>query len=282
MQRPVGVIAGQGQLPWDVVESLHRQDREVFVVRISGLTDSIPPEISGTTLSIGQIGQGIEALRAADCRDLVFVGYIKRPELADIQLDPVGMEWLPKIMAAAPEGDDAILGVFLSAFEEAGFNVLGAEQIYADLLCNAGVQTQAKPDALAKIDLKKAYHIAGVIGREDIGQACIVCEGLVLAVEAQEGTNLMLERVGRMDPYLRGSAEHRRGVLVKRTKPGQERRMDIPVIGPETIRVAAAAGLAGIGLEAGGALIIDRAETLRLADAAGLFIVGLSNAEQVE
>ena len=166
--------------------------------------------------------------------------------------------------------------MFLTAFEEAGFNVLGAEQAYADLLCGAGLQTNAAPDELALSDLKRAYHVAGVIGEEDIGQASVVCDGLVLALEAQEGTDLMLSRVASMNPYLRGAPDNRRGVLVKRTKPNQERRLDIPTIGPATIASAGEAGLAGIGLEAGGALIIDREETIRLADEAGLFIIGLS------
>lgn len=276
MRAPVGLIAGQGQLPLDIIDSLRRQSRDVFVIRISGITDGISNDQPGVTLSIGQIGHGIEALKVAKCEDIVFAGYIKRPEMKNLVMDPVGMEWLPKILAAAPLGDDAVLAVFLSAFEEAGFNVLGAEQAYADLLCSTGLQTKAGPDELARRDLKRAYHVAGVIGEEDIGQASVVCDGLVLALEAQEGTDLMLERVAAMNPYLRGSPDSRRGVLVKRTKPNQERRLDIPTIGPVTINAAGKAGLAGIGLEAGGALIIERSETIRLADEAGLFIIGLS------
>lgn len=276
MSGPVGIIAGEGRLPFDVADSVLAQGRDVFVVRISGIADEGLAAYSGAELNMGMVGAGIALLREQNCTDIVFVGYLTRPDLARVQFDEVGTGLLPDILAAAPKGDDAIMGVFIAAFEAAGFNVLGAEETYTNLLCPEGVLTDTCPTEADQKDLARAFDVAGMIGREDIGQACVVCAGLVLALEAQEGTDGLLQRVGALDPSLRGTTTDRRGVLVKRAKPGQERRVDLPTIGPQTISYAAAAGLAGIGLEAKGSLIVDRVACVAAANEAGLFIVGLA------
>ena len=122
---------------------------------------------------------------------------------------------------------------------------------------------------------KKACKVARAIGELDIGQGAIVCRGLVLAVEAQEGTDEMLRRVGRLPQEIRGNPSEREGVLAKMVKPGQETRVDLPTIGPETIRLAAAAGLAGIAAEGGQAFVMDKEKVIKMANEAGLFVLGL-------
>lgn len=276
MVSPLGIIAGKGQLPVDVARSLTAQSEAFYVLRIEGLADPALQAFPGVDFNMGGVGKAMTLLEEAECERLVFVGYITRPDLARVELDEVGTELLPEIMAAAQKGDDAIMSVFLSAFRARGFEVLGAEEVYTDLLCPEGVLTDIAPDAQALEDLAKGADIAGLIGARDIGQGCVVCNGLVLAVEAQEGTDRMLARITDLDVSFRGTPQARRGVLVKRAKPGQERRVDLPVIGPDTIAGASAAGLAGIGLEAGGSLIIDRETTVRAANEAGIFITGLS------
>ncbi len=275
MDSPLGIIAGKGQLPVDVVASLSRQGRGIFIIRLEDMADPALASYPGIDLNMGCMQSGIDALRSAACKDLVFAGYITRPDFARVHLDTLGSALLPKIMAAAQCGDNAVIDVFLNTFRQAGFNVLGADEAYRDILCSEGVITRTQPGADHHLDLEKAFQIAGVIGREDIGQACIVCRGLVLAVEAQEGTDAMLARITGLDKAIRGTEVAPAGVLVKRTKAGQDRRVDLPVIGPATIPNVVAAGLAGIGLEAGASLIVDRAATLSAADAAGLFIIGL-------
>ena len=279
MASPLGIIAGKGQLPIDVAKSLTSRGEAFYVLRIDGSTDQALQAFPGTDFNMGGVGKAMTLLAQAGCKRIVFVGYITRPDLARVEFDDVGTKMLPEIMAAAQEGDDAIMGVFLSAFREKGFEVLGAEEVYTDLLCPEGVLTNAEPDLQAKKDLAKGADIAALIGARDIGQGCVVCDGLVLAVEAQEGTDKMLARIPELDASFRGTLQARRGVLVKRAKPGQERRVDLPAIGPDTISAARAAGLAGIGLEAGGSLIIDREATVRAANSAGLFIIGLSGDE---
>ena len=149
----------------------------------------------------------------------------------------------------------------------------------ADLLAPVGVWGAVRPNDAHLADMKRAAAIAAAIGHYDVGQGVVVCDGLALAVEAQEGTDAMVRRVSELPLTVRGSPDARRGVLVKRPKPIQERRIDLPTIGVRTIKGAAAAGLAGVAVEAGGALAVRRAELVAAADSAGLFVYGFTRAE---
>jgi DUF1009 family protein len=186
---------------------------------------------------------------------------------------------LPALLAAAPQGDDALLRAVMAEHEKAGFTIIGAEQAMEHLLATPGVWGACAPSDGERGDIAKAAKIAAAVGALDIGQGVVVCDGVVLAVEAQEGTDAMLERVARLPEALRGLANARRGVLVKRPKPIQERRIDLPTIGVKTIQGAAAAGLAGVAVEAGGALAVRRDALVAAADAAGLFVYGFTSVE---
>lgn len=272
----LGIISGQGQLPISVTISAISKGYDVYILRIKGLCDkSALNAYPGRDWNLGNIGGALQVLKEEGCQGVVFAGYVTRPDFADIDFDAKGQALLPKIIQAAAQGDDAVLKVFVSTFEAEGFKVFGAEDIYEDLLCPVGVLGAHNPSENDLTDLKKAMHIAGVIGREDIGQGCVVCDGVVLAVEAQEGTDAMIKRAGDLDLAYRPDTRNRKGVLVKRTKPEQERRVDLPVIGPLTVELLDEAGLAGIGLEAGGCLIVDKEKTIAAANQAGIFLMGL-------
>jgi DUF1009 family protein len=186
---------------------------------------------------------------------------------------------LPALIAAMPEGDDALLRVLLAEHERAGFRVLGVETVMDGLLAPQGAWGVIAPSAEQRKDILKAAKVAAASGAFDIGQGVVVCDGLVLAVEAQEGTDAMLRRVGELPTTVRGTALARRGVLLKRPKPIQERRIDLPTIGVRTIEAAAAAGLAGVAVEAHGALAVRRADIVATANQAGLFVYGFTRAE---
>jgi len=195
------------------------------------------------------------------------------------QFDEEAQRMLPALLAAMPKGDDALLRAVLSEHERAGFRVVGVEEAMSDLLAGAGVWGAHAPDARSMRDIAKAAKVASATGAFDIGQGVVVCDGLVLAVEAQEGTDAMLMRVAALPQAIRGAPGARRGVLVKRPKPIQERRIDLPTIGVRTIAGAAAAGLAGVAVEAGGALAVRRADLIAAADQAGLFVYGFTSGE---
>ncbi|MDZ4762043.1 MAG: UDP-2,3-diacylglucosamine diphosphatase LpxI [Alphaproteobacteria bacterium] len=275
MATRLGIIAGGGALPRRLAEHVRTSGDDPFLLGVSGFVDpSLVAEFNGVQFAIGEIGKQIDALNAAGCRDIVFAGVVKRPDFQHLRLDVRGALILPRLVAAAAKGDDALLRVIVAVFSEAGFNVLGADDVIVELLCPAGPLGAHKPGEAHWSDIRHAARIARVMGEFDIGQGAVSCGGVILAVEAQEGTDSMIDRCAGLPPELRGSLASRRGVLVKRPKPIQERRIDLPTIGPQTVKKAAAAGFAGIALEAGGALVLDRAETAALADASGLFVYG--------
>jgi DUF1009 family protein len=183
--------------------------------------------------------------------------------------DAEGARILARIGRAAFGGDDGLLGAVVRVFGEEGFRVIGAQDVLREALGPAGVLTRTGPDALAMADIRRAVAVARALGAVDVGQGCVVQQGMVLALEAAEGTDAMLARCG---PLARPGPG---GVLVKLLKPGQERRADLPTIGPRTIRGAAEAGLRGVAFEAGSTILADQAATVAAADAAGLFLLGL-------
>jgi DUF1009 family protein len=187
---------------------------------------------------------------------------------------------MPRIIAAAGKGDDALLRAAIGAYEDAGFQVVGADDILKDLLAPAGQYGAISPTDEHWHDIRLAARVASAIGALDVGQGAVSCAGIILAVEAQEGTDRMLTRVGELPVEIRGTPSARRGVLVKRPKPMQELRIDLPTIGAVTVRRAAASGLAGIAVQADNTLILDHAEIATLADSLGLFIYGFA-AEEV-
>jgi len=267
----LGLIAGGGDLPVYVAQAAEANDRLACVIALQGFAD-VSRYDSPLVRGLAQLGQVIKDLKTADCDAVCFAGIVKRPDFSALKPDLKGMSFLPAALAAAARGDDALLRAIVCFFEKEGFKVVGANDIAAQLLATAGpISTHPVSDSV-HADAVKALHIAGVTGAEDIGQGAVVCDGLVLAVEAQEGTDAMLARVADLPSELRGDAGARKGVLAKRPKPGQERRVDLPVIGVSTVQGAARAGLAGIVIPAGGALVLGRDAVAKAADAAGLSV----------
>lgn len=274
--RKLGIIAGGGELPVALAEHCAGAGLGYWVARLSGLA---APELGahpGAEFNLGQMGARLAALRTAGCDALVFVGIVPRPNLAEIDFDERGAGMLAALAAAAPQGDDALLRALMAEHEKDGFRIVGAEEVLKGLAAPAGAIGALAPNASARADIAKAARVAAEMGRLDIGQGAVVCDGLVLAVEAQEGTDEMLRRVAGLPTPIRGEAQARRGVLVKRPKPIQERRIDLPTIGVRTIELAAAAGLAGIAIEAGAALVLRQGAVIEAADAAGLFVYGFT------
>lgn len=276
MGHPLGIIAGLGQLPVSIARNAEASGQGVFVLRLKGFEEPALAGFPGRVVGLGEVGAVIRLLREAGCQDVVFAGNVRRPDFSSLRLDARGLALLPSVIAEARKGDDALLRVLVREFEKAGFNVIGSEAAHASLLAQAGRIAGPEPGPEDLADIEVAARVAGVLGTMDIGQGCVVCRGLVLAVEAQEGTDEMLRRCALLPEAVRGTPALRRGVLLKRPKPGQERRIDLPTTGVSTLELASAAGLAGIAVEAGGALMLDREAMTARAQALGLFIYGFA------
>lgn len=263
----LGIIAGQGDLPGLLADAARAQDRAPFILALEGQTS--PDLVAGQDhvwVHLGAVGGAIEALRAAGCGEVVFAGAIKRPSLLNLGLDGRGARLFAKFGKAAL-GDDRLLTILVEELEGEGISVIGADDVLSGLLVQPGILGRHRPDETAEIDIALGLEVTKAIGALDVGQAAIVQQGIVLGVEGVEGTDGLIRRCAGL--RLEGPG----GVLVKTKKPDQERRVDLPTIGPGTVRAAAEAGLRGIVIEAGATLVLQRADVIAAADAAGLFVM---------
>jgi hypothetical protein len=277
---PLGIIAGAGELPLALARALREDGRQVFVLALDGIADA--PELAEfphARVSIGEIGATIRTLKNAGCSEVTLAGRVTRPEFSSLKLDRIGRQHIGGILAAALKGDDALLRKVISILESHGLRVVGSADVTRILLAPAGPIGTLRPGRQDMSDISQGVRVVNALGQLDIGQAAVVCRGLVLAVEAAEGTDAMLSRITALPEPLRGSASARHGVLVKAVKPGQERRVDLPVIGARTVEMAAAAGLAGIAVQQNAVLVLNRARVAETADLHRLFVYGVDAAE---
>ncbi len=273
MAQPLGIIAGGGVLPARVAAAAQALGRAVFIVGLEGHADpAVLAPFPHQVIRLGAAGSIAGALRAHGCAELVLIGPVKRPSLLALRPDALGAKLLAKVGRAAFGGDDTLLATVIKVLGEEGFQVLGAHEILGDTLGPVGLLTRQGPDALDRADIARAVSVLRILGAADVGQACVVQQGLVLAVEAIEGTDAMLARAGRLKRDGAG------GVLVKLLKPGQDRRADLPTLGVATITGLIEAGLRGLVFDAGNTILMDRALMIEAADRAGLFLLGIDPA----
>lgn len=271
----LAIIAGAGSLPGVVAAAAERAGQPIHVVGLEGFCEPGLDRFPFTSIKIGEIGRLLRVLREEGCREVVIIGAVKRPDMGRITLDGGALINLPLLLRLMIGGDDSLLSRIVRFFERKGLTVRGAHEIAPELVVGPGPLGRHRPGRRDRADMAMAMTVAKRLGALDIGQAAVVARGHVLAVEAAEGTDQMLERCAGLRQWGRHRSGRRMGVLVKRPKPNQELRIDMPAIGPDTVRLAAQAGLAGVAIEAGRVLVAERAETIRLADEAGLFIIGL-------
>jgi DUF1009 family protein len=274
----IGLIAGGGSLPEYVRLAAKEKGNLGTVIALEPFA-ALTKFPNAERLHLGQFGKMVRRLKRSKCTHVCFAGIVKRPDFKRLKPDLKAMRHLPGTIRAAGQGDDALMRHVLGLFEQEGFEIISPQDVCADLMLSEGVIGQVPMSDAHRDDALQACKIATAIGGLDIGQGAVVARGVTLAVEAQEGTDAMLTRLLNLPPELRGTSDARVGVLAKLIKPMQDTRVDLPTIGPNTVRHALEAGLAGIVAEAEGAFVIDRDETIRLADEGGLFIAGLPKAE---
>lgn len=289
----LALIAGRGQLPGHVVAA---HGAPVLVAALEGFApDHLTPDI---TFRVERLGSFIADLKSRDVTEICMAGAIGRPALDPAMIDAATMPLVPRMMQALGQGDDGALRVVIALFEEAGFTIRAAHEICPDLLMSEGVPTRAQPEPQHDGAARLGMATIAQMGRSDTGQACVIRRGDVLAREGADGTDAMLARLGTQtspdsdpDPLTWGftaltdaattaldwlggreAADHSGAILVKAPKPQQDRRVDLPTIGPGTAMHAADAGLDGIVIEAGGVIVLDQDAVLRILDERGLFL----------
>ncbi|MDJ0630334.1 MAG: UDP-2,3-diacylglucosamine diphosphatase LpxI [Rhodobacter sp.] len=261
----LGILAGQGSLP-GLLAAAHPK---ALFGHFAGLAVELPGT-EAVELSYERFGEMFAALHAAGVTDVVFAGGLARPGLNPANFDAKMRELAPGFLAAMQGGDDGLLRAVIAAFEAEGFAVRGAHELVPGLTAEPGRLAGPSPSGGDLVDAARARAILDALGPLDVGQGAVVADGQALGVETAQGTDAMLRFVAETPARLRQNA---RGVLVKAPKQGQDLRIDMPAIGPATIAAAAAAGLAGIVIEAGRVLLLDRDATCGAADEAGLFLI---------
>ena len=271
VNRKLGILAGGGVLPQMLVEACRTKERPVFVLAFEGHTNMDTTKgVDHAWVRLGAVGKALKCLRDAGAKDLVFAGPVRRPSLMDLRPDATALKYFAKAGGKAM-GDDSLLREVIRMLEEGeGFRVLGVEDVLEGITAPEGTLGMYIPDGAADRDIGRGVAVVCALGAVDVGQAAIVQDGIVLGVEAVEGTDALLRRCSAL------RREGPGGVLVKLSKPGQEKRVDLPTIGTDTVALAKEAGLRGIAVEAGLTLIIASDAVIEAADAAGLFVVGLS------
>lgn len=265
----LAILAGGGHAPRQVIKACQDQSRPFIVICLEGHADAdLGRDLPHEVLSLGAMQRFKELCQREQVKEIVMVGRVRRPSISELKPDWLTLKIIGKIGMNAL-GDDGLLRSLGKALEEeCGVRLIGASDVYSDLLTPEGVLTRVKPDDQSVCDYRRAAQIALKLGELDVGQAVVVQQGLVLGVEAIEGTAALIARAGTF------KREGGGGVLVKRAKPQQDVRFDLPAIGPETVEQIKQAGFAGLAVEAGRSLLLDRENTIARANEAGLFIIG--------
>ena len=272
----IGIIAGNGVLPAAIAADAASAGHNPFILGLAGNASPAIERFPHAYVHIGQVGRMLRILRREGCTRLVLVGGLRRPNLFRIRVDAGFFRHLPQLLRLLKGGDDTVLRGVARFFESHGFEVAAAQEVAPRLLAPAGAFSNLSPRAEDLDDIKLGFKVTHGLGVFDIGQAAVVARGYVLAVEAAEGTDAMLQRCRDLNAW---GYNARKGVLVKRPKPGQDLRLDLPAIGPRTVELAAEAKLAGIAVEAGAVLLAGADELVEKANERGLFLYGVAPAE---
>jgi UDP-2,3-diacylglucosamine hydrolase len=273
---PVGLIAAGGAMPFAVADSLKARGIASVLFALRGACDAERvARFRHHWISIGELGRATKLFRAEGCRDLVFIGSLMRPALSEIRLDWGTLRVLRQVWAAFRGGDDHLLSGIGRILEQDGFRMVGIKDVAPDLLMPEGSLTRVVPDTQSLADIERARDLLRALSPFDIGQAAVVIDGHVVAVEDIEGTDGLLARVARLREQGRIRSPEKRGVLVKAPKSGQDLRYDLPTTGPRTIEGVATAKLAGLAVVAGNTLVVEPQAMIEAADRAGLFVTGV-------
>ncbi len=269
MTGKLGIVAGGGRLPGLLIDACRNSGREYFVLALKGQADpTLVARSPHAWIRMGAAATGFRILHEQGVVDLVMAGHVRRPSLVDLRPDLRTVKFFAKL-GRKGVGDDGLLRAVIRELEDEGFRVVGADELLPDLQIPQGALGCHTPDGQANADIARGMGVLAALSKADVGQSVVVQQGIVLGVEAVEGTDALIERCGAL------RREGAPGVLIKFPKSGQETRVDLPTIGPDTVRRAAAAGLGGIAVAADATIVVDQAEVIRIADEAGLFVVGV-------
>ena len=272
----LAIICGGGSFPGAVAEVVARHGRRPVMFGIRGWAEAAVIErYAHHWIAIGQAGRFFRLARAEQCREVLFIGTLLRPPITQLRLDWQTIRLMPRVVRAFRGGDDTLLSGVAGLAETGGLRVIGVRDVAPEIFVPEGVLGRYRPSERDRADIARALNVIAALGPFDVGQAAVVADGNVLAVEAAEGTDLLLGRIAELRRLGRVTARPGVGVLVKAPKPGQDRRFDLPSIGPRTIENVARAGLAGIAVAAGSTMLAEAEATTAAVDREKIFFIGV-------
>src|SRR5215467_15842637 len=273
---PLAIICGGGSFPGAVADAVAARGRRPVMFGIKGWAD---PAVIGRHvhhwIALGQAGRFFRLAKAENCREVLFIGTVLRPPLTALRLDWHTIKLMPRVIRFFRGGDDKLLTGVAGVAESGGLRVVGVKDVAPELFVPEGALGRHRPSERDQADIAHALKLIGALGPFDVGQAAVVADSHVIAVEAAEGTDHMLARIIELRGLGRISASAGIGVLVKTPKPGQDRRFDLPSIGPRTIELVGRAGLAGLAVTAGSTMIAEAETAIAAADRQKVFMVGV-------
>ncbi len=281
----IALLAGSGCLPKHILASLVQKDIKPLLIALENDVDvdlfeyCINNNIINISIAITELGKLIKTLKEHKISKIILAGGVSsRPSLRDLKFDKYSFVAFQKLFLALKKGDDSLLSAFIKLLEFYNVDVIGAEYFVPELLAPFNsVITSVKTCKRSKKDIEVACKALNLLAPLDLGQAAVSIGGRLVAVEGPEGTDAMLRRVQELRSL--GKIVAKGGVLVKITKTGQEKRVDLPTIGLNTIEEAHKAALSGIAIESGASFILDKDQTIKLANKYNLFIQTISIAE---
>lgn len=268
----LGILTGSGRLVRDVVQSCQKRDQSYFLLAFEGQSERDFVERHPHAWStLGKVGKSLKLLKDAGVQQVVMAGRIHRPSWSEIRPDRTGGLWMTQIARRAL-GDDGLLRFLIDKLEQEGFEVVSAESVVGKtLLAPQGVLGDIEPDPQALEDIERGQAVLHTLSQEDIGQAVVVQEGIVLGIEAFEGTDELIRRTSTYRSW-----EGAPPVLIKACKVGQDLRVDRPALGPKTLEMLSSAGFAGVAFESEGVILLEQDKLPDLANQKNLFLIGIS------
>ncbi len=268
----LALIAGKGQLPIQIIDSCRHQNQSLLVIDLSSTPrlDLETEKIKIRPFSLGDIGKILDMLKKHSIQQLVLAGGLDRPNLKTFSFDSTGLLWLKKLGLKAFKGDDALLKGVTELLEAEGFQIISPGDLLQTLLTPVGCLTQKAPSQEDWDIIHQGQSLLKALSPFDVGQSVIIQQGLVLGIEAIEGTEELIHRCQGL--HRPGEA----GVLIKMAKENQSLKVDVPSIGIQTIEQMYRCNLKGIALSAQKSQIIQQQETIQRANELGIFMVGVS------
>jgi len=272
----LAIICGGGSFPGAVADAVARRGRRPVMFGLKGWADAAVIErYAHYWIPIGQAGRFFRLAKAENCREGLFIGTVLRPPITQLRLDWQTIKAMPRLVRAYRGGDDKLISGVAKIAESGGLKVVGVKDVAPEVFVPEGVLGRRQPTERDRADIARALKVIAALGPFDVGQAAIVADNNVLAVEGAEGTDNLLARIAELRRLGRVTLPPGVGVLVKAPKPGQDRRFDLPSIGPRTIENVARAGLAGLAVTAGSTMIAEPEKVTAAADREGIFFAGV-------